>query len=247
MKIKLLLCSSLLFLTIKINAQTPDENALKKVVGLENESIINRDTVTWKSLYVHDEKMRRSYISNSGIFSVQGWNNLLSLVQQSLKVNPSPSKYTEVKDDNYIIRMDDNMASLEYDQKISAPRIDSLKPYYSHEFRTMMKVDNQWKIASSTTIDSLSFTSGDSAHIEDNLNATGYRLLNAKKIKDAIEVFKVNVKLFPHSWNVYDSLGEAYADDNNSDAAIKNYEMSLKINPKNDNGKQALEKLKKKK
>ena len=111
----------------------------------------------------------------------------------------------------------------------------------------MVKEDNQWKIASLTTIDSLSFTSGDSVYIEDNLNATGYRLLNAKKIKDAIEVFKVNVKLFPHSWNVYDSLGEAYADNDNTDDAIKNYEMSVKINPKNDNGKQALEKLRKKK
>ena len=137
-----------------------------------------------------------------------------------------------MKDDNYVIRMGDNMATIEYDQKISAPGIDSLKPYYSHEFRTVMKVDNQWKIATSTTIDSLSFTSGDSAYIEDNLNATGYRLLSAKKIKDAIEVFKVNVKLFPHSWNVYDSLGEAYADNDNTDDAIKNYEMSVKINPK---------------
>ena len=124
--------------------------------------------------------------------------------------------------------------------------IDSVKPYYSHELETLMKVDNQWKIATSTTIDSLSFTSGDSAAIEDNLNATGYRLLTAKKIKDAIEVFKVNVKLFPHSWNVYDSLGEAYADDGDTVDAIKNYKMSVQINPKNDSGVKALEKLTKK-
>jgi tetratricopeptide (TPR) repeat protein len=156
-------------------------------------------------------------------------------------------KYTEMKDDNYVIRIGNNMATIEYDHKASAPGNDSLKPYYSHEFKTMVKEDDQWKIASLTTIDSLSFTSGDSGYIEDNLNATGYRLLNAKKIKDAIEVFKVNVKLFPHSWNVYDSLGEAYADNDNTDDAIKNYEMSVKINPKNDSGKQALEKLEKKK
>jgi hypothetical protein len=42
-------------------------------------------------------------------------------------------------------------------------------------------------------------------------------------------VFKLNVKLFPGSWNVYDSLGEAYADNGNADEAIENYEASLKI------------------
>ena len=198
-------------------------------------------------MYVKDEKMRRTYISNSGVLKIDGWNNYAAQISQWMQQNLSPSKYTEMKDDNYLIRTNGNMATIEYDHKASATGNDSLKAYYSHEFKTMMKVDNSWKVASTTTIDSLSFTSGDSAYIEDNLNATGYRLLNAKKIKDAIEVFKVNVKLFPHSWNVYDSLGEAYADDGDTSDAIKNYEMSAKINPKNDSGKETLEKLKKKK
>ena len=231
-----------MFFSVKIIAQNADEESLKKIIRLENEGL--KDTNVWKSLYVHDEKMRRVYISSGGIYKVEGWNNFAAQVSQWLRENPTPSKYTEVND-NYIIRMGNNMATIEYDHK--AWGIDSSKKYYSHEFKTMVKEDNQWKIASSTTIDSLSFTSGESAYIEDNLNGTGYRLLNAKKVKDAIEVFKVNVKLFPHSWNVYDSLGEAYADDGNTDDAIKNYEMSVKINPKNDSGNQALEKLKKKK
>ena len=245
MKIKLLLFTVFLFVSAKIIAQSADEEAVKKSIRLENESFIKRDTNTWKSLYMQDEKMRRVYISNGGVYKIEGWNNFATQVTKWQQENPSPSPYTEMKDDNYIIRMGDNMATIEYDQKVSAPGIDSLKPYYSREFRTMIKVDNQWKIATSATIDSLSFTSGDSVYIEDNLNATGYRLLNAKKIKDAIEVFKVNVKLFPNSWNVYDSLGEAYADNSNTEDAIKNYEMSVKINPKNDSGKQALEKLRK--
>lgn len=242
MKIKFFLCAILVLFSAKIIAQNVDEEALKNVVRLENESL--SDTNAWKSLYVHDEKMRRVYISSGGVYKVEGWNNFADQVSQWFRQNPTPSKYTEVND-NYVIRVGNDIATIEYDHK--AWGIDSSKKYYSHEFKTMMKEDSQWKIASSITIDSLSFTSGDSAHIEDNLNGTGYRLLNAKKIKDAIEVFKVNVKLFPHSWNVYDSLGEAYADDGNTDEATKNYEMSVKINPKNDSGKQALEKLKKKK
>lgn len=243
----MLLIAILSFVSVQIIAQNTDEAALKNVIQMEHESLLKRDTTTFKSLYLHDEKMTREYVNSGGMYKIEGWSAFAHQVTQWATQNPSPGKYTEVKDDNYIVRMSDKLATIEYDEKVSAPGIDSLKPYYSHEFRTMVKEDNKWKIAAFTTIDSLSFTSGDSAYIEDNLNGTGYRLLNAKKIKDAIEVFKVNVKLFPHSWNVYDSLGEAFADDGNTDDAIKNYEMSVKINPKSDSGKQALEKLKKKK
>jgi hypothetical protein len=57
-------------------------------------------------------------------------------------------------------------------------------------------------------------------------------------------VFKLNVTLFPESWNVFDSLGEAYAADGNKELAIKNYERSIELNPKNDSGIATLKKLK---
>ncbi len=38
----------------------------------------------------------------------------------------------------------------------------------------------------------------------------GYGYLGAGRNEKAIEVFKENVKRFPNSANVYDSLGEAY-------------------------------------
>ena len=62
---------------------------------------------------------------------------------------------------------------------------------------------------------------------------------------DAIEILKLNVKEYPDSFNVYDSLGEAYMLNGDNKLAIKNYKKSLKINPDNNNGKQKLEELKK--
>jgi hypothetical protein len=82
---------------------------------------------------------------------------------------------------------------------------------------------------------------------EAELNTLGYRLLQTGHIKDAIEIFKLNVEQFPESFNVYDSLGEGYMADGNTKLAIKNYEKSIEINPKNENGKKMLEKLKEKK
>ncbi|HKS24760.1 MAG TPA: hypothetical protein VJZ76_18335 [Thermoanaerobaculia bacterium] len=48
------------------------------------------------------------------------------------------------------------------------------------------------------------------ATVESPLNSLGYRLLQGGRVADAVEVFRINVELYPESANVYDSLGEAY-------------------------------------
>jgi tetratricopeptide (TPR) repeat protein len=52
---------------------------------------------------------------------------------------------------------------------------------------------------------------------------------------DALEIFKLNIYLNPASANVYDSLGEIYAELGDTRSAIKNYEQSLKLDPQNGN------------
>src|SRR6185369_15707249 len=45
---------------------------------------------------------------------------------------------------------------------------------------------------------------------ESELNQLGYRLLQAGKLKEAVEIFKLNVEAYPQAPNTYDSLAEAY-------------------------------------
>lgn len=79
---------------------------------------------------------------------------------------------------------------------------------------------------------------------EGPINGLGYQLLYPlKRVKDAIEVFKLNVEDYPQSFNVYDSLGEAYAVNGDRELAIKNYERSIELNPNNTGGIEALKKL----
>ena len=79
---------------------------------------------------------------------------------------------------------------------------------------------------------------------EEELIRPGYQLIKAKKYSDAIEIFKLAVETYPESYNTYDSLGEAYMDNGDKELAIKNYEKSIEINPKNANGIKMLTKLK---
>jgi tetratricopeptide (TPR) repeat protein len=68
---------------------------------------------------------------------------------------------------------------------------------------------------------------------EPELNQLGYRLLVQKKLKEAVEIFKLNVEAFPQGFNTYDSLGEAYMTSGNTELAIQNYKKSLELNPQN--------------
>jgi CubicO group peptidase (beta-lactamase class C family) len=70
---------------------------------------------------------------------------------------------------------------------------------------------------------------------ESELNSFGYQLLGIKKVKEAIEIFKLNIEEYPDAFNPYDSLGEGYMIDGQKELAIKKYAKSLELNPKNAN------------
>jgi tetratricopeptide (TPR) repeat protein len=71
-------------------------------------------------------------------------------------------------------------------------------------------------------------------NFEAEVNRLGYSLMAEGKIEAAIQVFKLNVNAYPHSANVYDSLGEAYAHNGEKQLAIQNYRKSLELNPENE-------------
>ncbi len=81
---------------------------------------------------------------------------------------------------------------------------------------------------------------------ENEFNAMGYRLLSAGKTNDAIEVFMMARESFPQSFNIFDSLGEAYLKAGNKKLSRENFQKSLSLNPKNENARKMLEELKKK-
>ncbi len=81
---------------------------------------------------------------------------------------------------------------------------------------------------------------------ESSMNGLGYQLLGSGKVDDALEIFKVIVEMYPQSANAYDSLAEAFMEKGDKKSAIKNYKKSLKLNPKNENAKKMIKKLKKK-
>ena len=78
---------------------------------------------------------------------------------------------------------------------------------------------------------------------EDAVLRWGSDLMEENHLAEAIEVLKLDVQVFPSSWNGYDSLGEAYMKAGQKQLAIESYKKSLELNPGDDEAKEKLQEL----
>ncbi|TFG98080.1 MAG: hypothetical protein E4H13_10245, partial [Calditrichales bacterium] len=75
------------------------------------------------------------------------------------------------------------------------------------------------------------------------LNPVGYAFMGQQLMDLAIEVFKLNIRLFPDDANCYDSLGEAYMLKGDYDLSGQMYHKALEIDPGFENAKIMLKRL----
>ena len=74
------------------------------------------------------------------------------------------------------------------------------------------------------------------------INTVGYKLIEEKKLKEALEFFKINTELYPSSSNVFDSYGECLLLIGNEKEGLAAYKKSLELDPNNTNAENILKK-----
>jgi tetratricopeptide (TPR) repeat protein len=80
---------------------------------------------------------------------------------------------------------------------------------------------------------------------EREMNLLGYDFLFNDYKPEALEAFRLNVILFPGSFNVYDSYAEALGESGRKSEAIPMYKKAIELNPKSKGSIQALKDLEK--
>jgi tetratricopeptide (TPR) repeat protein len=222
------------------SAQTADEQTIKTVVQAETKAWIDRNADAWQATWLQDETAKRVIVQASTYTSQKGWSNIAPPMLKDFKENPTPLPITP-SIDQLVVRQQGDLAFVEYDQTTTAPGA-AASPTPSREYRVLVKNGGQWKIASQITHVVNSF--GDTpAATGGRINGVGQSLLRSGKVQEAIEIFKINARLSPEVAGAFLSLGQAYAAAGQNDLAIENYEKALKLNPKNENARKALEKL----
>jgi len=110
--------------------------------------------------------------------------------------------------------------------------------------------DNTFLNVFASTFISMQHLKAEKLNLEDSLNFTeyrinqlGYRLIRIHEYERAREVFKINIKLFPKSANVYDSYAESLLYLNDTTKSIEFYKKALEVDPEFKNAQIMLKRL----
>jgi CubicO group peptidase (beta-lactamase class C family) len=159
--------------------------------------------------------------------------------------------YTQPSEDISIILLTNNKNFKVFEIKDAIKSILNGKPYKKPKKSILKAMDDKIKEMNIVQLiafyDNLKAKYPSDYNFDDDseLNSVGYSLMGNKRIDDAIEIFKLNVKLFPQTGNMYDSLGEAYLSKGDKINALINYKKTYELDPKNMGAKEIIEQLEK--
>ncbi|MFK7774713.1 MAG: tetratricopeptide repeat protein, partial [Saprospiraceae bacterium] len=177
----------------------------------------------------------RYRINNNELIKVYENNNIL----YSKELGMEPTELNQISDSTYVSR---NVQQLiQFNPKSTNMTMEMINIHNGNIISNYIKMKDEDKIPLEYLIDG-DFEKGLSAYKsimknnpknldinEVTLNDLGYDFLSRKRMKLAIDIFKVNTILYPNSFNVYDSLAEAYEINQEFDKAIKNYTKAREL------------------
>ena len=218
----------------------------ERQISIMAEIFKDENSVKW--IYdCHNGRMAGTFISLYHRYMKDVWETLLKAKEKGMDLNTIMNDYSYEKRFSYIINSGidaevlrrqhtDNLKFTWYSINGTQSAAAILEQYINEKgIKVTVLKYNEMKNRPGTEF----------FFAENEFNRLGYTLMNAGKIKEAIEIFKINVEKYPGSGKVYESLGEAYINDGQKELAIKNYKKSLELNP-NNNAVDILEKLKSK-
>lgn len=203
-----------------------------------------------KALMFKPGKGNYGYGIVAGEFKLPNAEEKVKTLQHGGGINGFNCQFTRFIDQNHTVVILDNVQMGRYHRPMTQAIINILndQPYdmprksISEMLRTVA-VENG-AAAAITKYKELKEASPNKYDFsEEALNEIGYSLIGEGKIKDAIEIFKLNIEMFPEAFNPYDSLGEAYMLDNQKKLSLENYKKSIELNPENEGARLAIQKL----
>lgn len=232
---------AVLSLPIVTLSQDAEKQKIINVITGELDAWFAKDRAKWTDAIVHSNDMMLTTASQGGYERIHGFDSLVA---------PREQYFTTPVDPNVI-----RIAKTDFKVNIKGPiaivdltvRGDKFPvPFYGDQIILMEKQGKSWKILRQHTVMKSTYKTNEK-NIESGINTQGYKLLELKKIDEAIKVFTLNTQLFPNSGNAWDSLAEAYMQKGEFNIATGFYKKSIELNPDNNYAKEMIEKMAKNK
>ena len=221
-----------------------DKNAIMNVIEKETKAQYQGNYKDQDEVWHHKPYAIRMLSSGERFTS---WDSIYSSYKYEFKErqNVPPMENLEIKISDEEITVLDNYAFVIHNQHTEFD-MGGWKNWSKNDWvvTSLEKVDGSWKIIFHMN-GKLPKKEPSFSDVEQDLNVLGYKLMGLEKLDKAIQIFKLNVEYFPDSWNVYDSLGEALMKAGDNEAALRNYEKSLQLNPDNKDAENMIKKLNK--
>ena len=219
-------------------------------------------TYAWDDYFPVYKKMvaEPSFIAEiSGRYLING-NRLIDIYENNKQLmgkelGEEPTELIKISDSTYVRRKSELRMQFKPNSENKAMDMLVLDPNNGTVISSFTRMDNDKKIPVELLLEGdfdqsleayqalMKEDLKDPTINENNLNGLGYRFLGNDQMKIAKDVFKVNMMLYPESFNVYDSYAEACMKMGDIELAIENYKRSLSLNPENNNAKEFIKKL----
>ena len=179
---------------------------------------------------ITDQALGNTKEKAAAIFHGGGINGFNSLLTRLIDRRASVIILDNVGQGRYQGRMTEAIAGILYDRPFDAPKRSIAEALYKVAIeKGGVAAVSEYRKLKAAKPNEYDFAEGE-------LNTLGYQIMRRDRTKDAIEIFKLNVEMFPAAFNPYDSLGEAYLADGQKELALTNYKKSVELNPENTNG-----------
>lgn len=216
-----------------------EKEAIRQVIVKEREAFYNADLEGEANAWRHQPYVVKMGTSGKRIVS---WDSLYHFFKNTFNDSSFSMQNLnlDIHDDEIIVQGNQALAMHNVNVQFD---IDWWKDYQMKNWIVtyLEKDKKEWKI-----IFQMRGRQKENQHfsdLEDEINQLGHKLLSMGKVDESIKMFQLNVDYFPESFNVYDSLADAYMKNNDKENAIINYQKSLELNPENKNAIDNLEKL----
>ena len=133
-------------------AQTSEEDRAKKVAIDETDAYVRRDFQAWADCYVDDPTTTFLGTPNGNPGALMASSDFQKVAQGMknwMKASPQ-SEMQVLKRENWIVRINGNMAWVAYDQQNLLVKPE--RKINSKELKVLEKIDGRWKIAATSTV-----------------------------------------------------------------------------------------------
>jgi len=152
---KLLVLFIIIFVSCKNRIDTEKEkNAIITVIENETNSHFAKDFDQQSKSFLQDESLIVLVSGKDGYVYAVGWNQISKSIQQNIEKNPNPIT-GKFENSDYKIKVYDKSAWAVYDENVYDTEGEFVRKVIN--VRVLEKIDNEWKIAYLSDVNTTSF------------------------------------------------------------------------------------------